>query len=231
MVSEKTCSEETGSYCALATTLGVSTSIVYVHEFKTTWAVPSNPPTGYDDKELFLWNGLQTDDPYYTPAGVLQPVLMWDVYTKSWYAISVYNFGSSPLSSVTSKRVAVNIGDVLTGRIAFISRGQNNSYRYITEFVGLPDTQLILDLPCAMNLLVECFEPYTDGDYRYLPDDLLVKMRDINVTLASQNGDTPVLANIDWKFRLGEGVNTPSGINGVIINSSAQVGEIDFHFR
>jgi hypothetical protein len=86
-----------------------------------------------------------------------------------------------------------------------------------------------MDLSIGGLKLVGFFHYFQSGDPSLqLPNDLLVRMRGINVTTTSgQPSDLPWRFTMDADFQ----VQTPSGKNGVIANSSGTNGEIDFYFR
>lgn len=214
-----------GNYTASANVGPSTVDSVDVQEFKTSWTVPSLPVAPHNTATLYLWNGLQAD---LNKPGLLQPVLAWHPGANSWCVSCWYTKDSA--TYVEGNRVNVSPGDNLEGRIAFMGK-KGPAYTYLMEFTGngFSSTTVTVDMPFAMNFLVLCFEPWTD-DYEVLPPDPLVKMRNINVTLASNNGIQPLLKTIPWYF-WNNGVVTPSGINGKIVSNANIYGEVDFYFR
>ncbi|GLU27582.1 MULTISPECIES: hypothetical protein [Brucella/Ochrobactrum group] len=212
-----------GNYSAWASVGLTSATDPIIQEFTTSWIVPTSPNPG--QKTLFLWNGLQSDS---NRAGLIQPVLTWDPNEKSWNVSCWYT--KDDKNYVRGDGVSVVPGESLQARISFVSQTEN-AYTYTMEFVGskFASTKVTVDMPSAMNLLLECFEPYTD-DWHDLPPDELVRMTNINVKLVPQGNFQPKINNLKWNF-YNNGIVTPSGKNGAVINNSAIFGEIDFYFR
>jgi len=127
-------------------------------------------------------------------------------------------------------QINVNPGDTLQGHMAFLEKIEDK-YRYRLEFTGSKywNTGRNLDMPCPLNTILLCVEPYTTN-YLDLPPDPLIKMRDISVTVTPHDGLQPILEYIDWKFS-NNGVVTPSKMNGAVISHANGTGEVDFYFR
>jgi len=212
-----------GNYTATADVVSGYPELV-IQEFETSWTVPSLPKSPNNTSTLYLWNGLQPVD---APA-LLQPVLAWHPGAGSWCVSCWYT--KDAIVYKEGNRVNVNPGDDLRARIAFIGR-QGSAYTYLMEFMGdrFTSTTVTVDMPYVMDELVLCFEPYTD-DYHQLPPDPLVKMHNINVTLAPLGTVQPIIRTIDWVF-WNNGIVTPSGINGKIVSGKNLYGEVDFYFQ
>jgi len=84
------------------------------------WVVPDAPPTS-KGQTLFYWNGVEPDD----TSAVLQPVLQYGISAAGggdYWAIASWYVSSR--SSVMSKLVPVNSGDVITGVLSVDSSGK-----------------------------------------------------------------------------------------------------------
>ncbi|MEU0940237.1 hypothetical protein [Embleya sp. NPDC005971] len=194
-------------------------SITRIQSFSTTWNVPSKPRPGFT--YLYLWNGLS--------GGGLQPVQKWtkgrDTH-QPWIVNFAYVSGAGYVHG-PDKDVAP--GEEVTGRVRYIGREQGgDGYVYTVSFVGHPELDLTVVRPKKQGPadgVVQCWEAYSDQPT--WPTDTKVGMRKIALTMQA---GTPLPPDLKWGSS-GKHVETPSGKNIEVVNTSSTSGEVDFYFQ
>jgi hypothetical protein len=137
----------------------INSSGTPVEQFDTTWQVPPEP-TGQDAQTIFLFNSLMPPAQDY----ILQPVLQWG--PSAWPAsnagwnVASWWVGPTNSPSFMSDLIPVNVGDQLTGRLSLAS-ASNGSFDYISEFVGLAGTRLVVTNVAELTVCSEALEVYS----------------------------------------------------------------------
>ncbi|WP_405783228.1 hypothetical protein [Streptomyces sp. NBC_00859] len=180
-----------------------------IQSFSTTWTVPPKPADSTSTTTYFIWNGLA--------GGALQPVLQWGNGTAAYQIANWYYVGGKYAHGTY---LSVAPGASLTGRIDYVSQG-NGTYTYKESFAGHPSADVTVNRTSVADGVIECFEPYTDGDASKNPDAPDVAMK--NIDLTDQPGHTapPTIA---WT-----GDSSAAGTK--VVNGSSSNGEVDLYFN
>ncbi|WP_328321514.1 hypothetical protein [Streptomyces sp. NBC_00388] len=180
-----------------------------IQSFDTTWTVPPKPSDSASTTTFFIWNGLS--------GGALQPVLQWGNGTAAYQIANWYYVGGKYAHGTY---LSVAPGTSLTGKIDFVSAG-NGTYTYKESFAGYPSADVTVERTSAADGVIECFEPYTDGDATKNPDAPDVAMKGIHLT--GQSGH-PAPSTLAWT---GNG----SAAGTKVIDDSSSNGEVDLYFN
>ncbi|WP_406141636.1 hypothetical protein [Streptomyces sp. NBC_01089] len=180
-----------------------------IQSFKTTWTVPPKPSDSTSTTTFFIWNGLA--------GGALQPVLQWGNGTAAYQIANWYYVGGKYAHGTY---LSVSPGTSLTGRIDFVSQS-NGTYTYKESFAGYPSADVTVNRTSAADGVIECFEPYTDGDATKNPDAPDVAMKNISLTGRPGHTAPPTIA---W-------TGNSSAASTKVVDSSSSNGEVDLYFN
>ncbi|OIV36066.1 hypothetical protein BIV57_18340, partial [Mangrovactinospora gilvigrisea] len=181
----------------------------HIQSFSTTWTVPPKPSDSTSTTTFFIWNGLA--------GGALQPVLQWGNGTAAYQIANWYYVGGKYAHGTYH---SVSPGQTLTGTITFVSAA-NGTYTYKESFAGYPAADVTVQRTSPADGVIECFEPYTNGDATKNPNAKDVAMRSIKLT--DQPGYTPP-STLSWTGNS----NAPST---EVVNPSSSGGEVDLYFN
>jgi hypothetical protein len=180
-----------------------------IQSFDTTWVVPPKPSDSTSTTTYFIWDGLD--------GGALQPVLQWGNGTAAYQIANWYYVGGEYAHGTY---LDVSPGTSLTGEIDYVSES-DGTYTYTESFAGYPAADVTVNRTSAADGVIECFEPYTDGDAAENPDAAYVAMTGIK--LADQPGySTP--STIDW-------AGNSDADSTVVVSGSSSNGEVDLYFN
>jgi hypothetical protein len=180
-----------------------------IQSFSTTWTVPPKPSDSTSTTTYFIWDGLSD--------GALQPVLQWGNGTAAYQISNWYYVGGKYAHGAS---VSVSPGTKLTGTIDYVSQG-DGTYTYDESFAGYPSADVTVNRTSVANGVIECFEPYTDGDATKNPDASDVAMDDIHLT--DRSGYTTP-STIDWS-------GNSSADSTEVVSDSSSNGEVDLYFN
>ncbi|MFJ5294661.1 MULTISPECIES: hypothetical protein [unclassified Streptomyces] len=180
-----------------------------IQSFNTTWTVPPKPSDSTSTTTFFIWNGLD--------GGALQPVLQWGNGTAAYQIANWYYVGGKYAHGTY---LSVSPGTSLTGKIDYVSES-NGTYTYKESFAGYPSADVTVNRTSAADGVIECFEPYTDGDASKNPDAPDVAMKNINLTGQPGHTAPPTIA---W-------TGNSSAASTKVVNDSSSNGEVDLYFN
>lgn len=215
--------DNNGSYFAYADFGDTSNNNdAIIEAFSATLTVPSAPAHPYDALDITIGIGLQA----YNNTSLVAVYLVWDTTSMLWYASLGYRHDNE--QSIRGSGLDTRPGHEIDVRIALHHR---EKYKYDVSFLIDNNRELneTIEMSCALNQAVVNLGTNTDN-YRYLPQDERVRIRNISVELPMTGGIPNPTTEIDWKFDT-IGILTPSRRNGVIVNNSIAAGEIDFYLR
>ncbi len=202
------------SYADWTNTTGSPVSL-----FSTKWTVPPEPSTS-SGQTIFLFNGIQNSSMIY------QPVLQWGPSAAGggdyWAVASWYADGQGGQANY-STLVKVQPGQDLIGVMALAGHSPGG-FSYKCEFVGIPNTSLVITDVQELTWCIETLEAYGITKSTDYPATSMTSFREISLQIGNAPPTNPPLS---WTP---VDAVTDNGQHVLINSNSNPGGEVDIHY-
>jgi hypothetical protein len=175
-----------------------------VKSFKASWRVPA-PPSTDSGQTIYLFIGMETGSAVGDKV-ILQPVLQWGVHNLNHWGVATYCVSGSPGNlkfAATTKAMRVAPGDNLTASIV-LQQKVGGTYGYLSEFVGIPESSLYINLPQELVQVGVALEVYRVMKLSDLPNSDVTRFSVVEIEFDNDAKGNPnwELANPELKYKI-----------------------------
>lgn len=192
-----------------------------IRTLKATWRVPA-PPMSHSGQTIYLFIGMETAVGDRT---ILQPVLQWGVNGLKNWSVASYCVSGSPGNlkfAAATKAIPVSSGQHLTASIT-LQTNTDGIFGYLSEFEGLAETVLHINLPQELTQVGTALEVYNVMKLSDLPNSDTTRLAPIVIRLFDDARVSPVweITNSELKYN----------VRAVAVPHDGVQDEIDIFYR